>query len=93
MKLIKKIKNWIKESEESCRISYENENSVDCPYCLRHYSTKERIIYEKETDIKNIDVIKCLRCESIFGIKSHTGYDPVLFHWKTTVKIWENKDI
>ena len=57
MKLINKIKNWIKESEESCRINYEIENSVDCPYCLRHYFVEEIEKLEKDTDIKNIAVI------------------------------------
>ncbi len=93
MKLFNKIKNYIKESEEACRINYEIENSVDCPYCLRHYFVEEIEKFEKNTDIKNIDVIKCLRCDNIFGVRSHVGYDPALLNWKTTVKIWENKEV
>ena len=78
---------WLKKQKEAQRVE-ELRLSVNCPFCKCHYSKTEVYDLEEETEMKDLSVIKCRQCDSIFGVNSHSHYDPVPAHWNTTIGLW-----
>jgi len=88
MKIIEKLKKYLKESNEIHKRREESNASVNCPFCDIHYSTQEISEYEREVEIEGISMIRCYGCSGIFGVKTITYYEPYMSMFKKSIKIW-----
>ncbi len=86
-KLIKKIKKWIKESNENYKIRIIKQESVNCPHCNQYYSPLDIGNLEFETEIEDFSIIKCFNCCNIFGVKITRYYEPYSSMFRDNVKL------
>jgi uncharacterized protein with PIN domain len=67
----------------------ENRESVHCPYCNKFYDIQKISDNEQQTEVEDLDVIKCENCKNIFGVLTKKYYDPYFSISKIAVKLWE----
>ena len=87
--MFKKIKQFLNEVNAKQQNREEIYESVNCPYCKKHYTSQEIFNSEtimKEETIKDCSVIVC-DCRGLFGIKISKYYEPSYCQIKTSFKI------
>lgn len=90
MGLRAKWKQFRTDAKEACQAKNERDNSVNCPYCNKHYTSEDLRDSEAETDVNDIAAVKCCKCASIFGVRRKVYYEPYLTSWKESLKMWKN---
>ncbi len=87
MNIVKRIKKWIKESNENYKRRITKQESVNCPYCNQYYSPQNINNTEFETEIEDFSTIECFNCNKIFGIKIKRYYEPHLALFRDSIKL------